>query len=366
MTFLDVSGLCKGWDFPVVDNLSFQVEQGEIVTLLGPPASGKSTVVRLIAGLERPDFGSISIGGEDVTKKPVFKRLAGMAADPADLYPQATVAENLLSPLEARGVPVDNRQTRLRRLARSFMLEDILDKRPQSLPPAEKVCVLLARALASNPQVLLLDDPLRELAGAARTGLRRLVRETTERHFSACVFATRDYEDALAVSDRIAVLDGSGRIVQLGSPREVFERPASLTIAEAFGLPPINVVSCQIRTRKGELFIGPADGGFEFPVERRHQDAIAAIRERAVTIGIRPQHLRAGGETSRLAAIDAVVDMAFTTAAGGIVVAKAGGSWLSSMVSDARPFRPGMTVKLTVKPRHVHLFDAVTGRNLTA
>jgi ABC-type sugar transport system ATPase subunit len=365
VTFLDVSGLCKGWDFPVVDNLSLQVEQGEIVTLLGPAGSGKSTIIRLISGLENPDLGSISIGGEDVTRKAVFRRHTGMAADPADLYPWATVAQNLLSPLEARGMPADNRQKQLRHLAGRFMLEEVLDKRPDLLSPSEKVRALLARALASGPRVLLLDDPLRQLAGPARVSTRRLVRETAERRYSACVFATRDYEDALAVSDRIAVLDGSGHIVQLGSPRDVFERPASLIVAQAFGLPPINVISCQIRTRKGELFIGPADGGFEFPVERRHQDTIAAIRERAVTIGIRPQHLRAGGEVNRLSAIDAIVDMAFMTAAGGILVARAGGSWLSSMVSDVRAFRQGAAVKLTVKPRHVHLFDAVTGRNLT-
>jgi putative spermidine/putrescine transport system ATP-binding protein len=238
---LDVrlSGLRKTYgDVVAVDHVDLEIEAGEFFTLLGPSGSGKTTTLRLIAGFERPDEGRIELSGVDVTDRAPYERDVNTVFQDYALFPHMTVAENVAYGLRVKSVPRAERRRRVEEILRVVRLPDVGNRKPIQLSGGQRQRIALARALVNAPKVLLLDEPLGaldlKLRQEMQTELIRIQREVSEVGITF-VYVTHDQEEALTMSDRIAVFN-EGRIEQLGTPAEVYERPATDFVAGFVGV----------------------------------------------------------------------------------------------------------------------------------
>ena len=217
-----------------LSDASLRVAPGEFVTLLGPSGCGKTTLLNLVAGFGQPDEGEIFLGGEAVTRLPVWKRDIGMVFQSYALFPHMSVAENVGYGLRARGVGAAEARTRVDDALRLVRLEGMAERRPRQLSGGQQQRAALARALVIRPRILLLDEPFSALDRALRGGLQVEVREIQRRAGVATLFVTHDQHEALAMSDRIAVMS-AGRIRQVGTPEAVYHRPADRFVAGFVG-----------------------------------------------------------------------------------------------------------------------------------
>jgi ABC-type Fe3+/spermidine/putrescine transport system ATPase subunit len=217
------------------DHINLQIPRGELLTLLGPSGCGKTTAMRCITGHQRPDEGRVLIDGQDVTDLPTYKRDLGMVFQNFALFPHMTVHDNVDFPLMIRNLPHAERKQRVVEALRLVRMEELGDRFPRQLSGGQQQRVGLARALVYRPRVLLLDEPLSNLDAKLREEMRFEIKElVTQLHMTA-VYVTHDQGEALALSDRVAVMS-AGRIQQIGTPRDIFERPNSLFVADFIGL----------------------------------------------------------------------------------------------------------------------------------
>ena len=229
--------------FTAIPKLDLTIEPGQLVTLLGPSGCGKTTTLRMLAGLETPTEGTIMIGGHDVTRLPANHRDVTMVFQSYALFPHMSVLQNIAYGLESDGI----NKTEARQLAGKGLdlvgLAGLGDRLPSELSGGQQQRVAVARALVLEPQVLLLDEPLSNLDARLRRRVRTEIRELQQRLGFTAVYVTHDQDEALAVSDRIVVMK-NGVIAQQGTPRELYEEPASEFIADFIG--EANVIDCQI------------------------------------------------------------------------------------------------------------------------
>ena len=218
----------------VIKPLSLDVAQGEMLALLGPSGCGKTTTLRIIAGFEVPDTGSVRIGGRDVTGLPPNKRALGMVFQSYSLFPHMTVGENVAFGLKMRGVAKAERTRVARAMLQTVRLDQFEDRAVQQLSGGQQQRVALARALATEPAVLLLDEPLGALDKSLRERMQFELRELQRRFDITSILVTHDQEEALTMSDRVAVMN-AGEVVQIGRPAEVYDRPKTRFVAEFLG-----------------------------------------------------------------------------------------------------------------------------------
>src|SRR5690349_11885733 len=225
-------------DFVSVDDVTFTVETGELVALLGPSGSGKTTLLRIIAGLEWPDAGSVSFHGEDATSTHARDRQVGFVFQHYALFGHLTIFENIAFGLRVR--PRKHRPTeaaiakKVRTLLELVQLDWLADRFPHQLSGGQRQRIALARALAVEPRVLLLDEPFGALDARVRQELRRWLRRLHDEVHVTSVFVTHDQEEALEVADRVVVMN-HGRVEQVGAPEEVYDRPATPFVYEFLG-----------------------------------------------------------------------------------------------------------------------------------
>ncbi len=274
--FLDIGGLAKQWSHQArVGPITAGIGRGEIVALLGPSGSGKTTVLRLLAGFETPDAGRILVEGDDVTALPPARRRFGMVFQHYALFPHLDVGENVEFGLQ--GFP-----DRGRKAAEALKLVDLAGferRRVQQLSGGQQQRVALARALAPEPRVLLLDEPLSNLDPTLRERTRRELRGVIKRVGITALFVTHEQEEAFDLGDRVAVLN-AGRLEQVGTPEELYQRPASLFVATFVGR--ANVLRGQVAAafggRNGQVVVVRPEGlGF------RRAGAAGVVRERRYT-----------------------------------------------------------------------------------
>jgi len=234
---LEIRDLQKKWsDFSL--DVTLSLESGAIGAILGPSGCGKSTLLRLIAGLEEPDSGSISLGGRELRALSPEKRMIGMVFQDFALFPQLTVRKNIAYGPRVRGESRDEAARRVQELAESFGIAQLLDRQPGSLSGGEQQRVALARALAVSPDLVLLDEPLSSLDAGLRERLRTEIADRLKEAAVSALFVTHDVAEAFAVADRVFVM-GSGRIVEEGAPRELYERPRKAYTARFLGRGPL-------------------------------------------------------------------------------------------------------------------------------
>jgi putative spermidine/putrescine transport system ATP-binding protein len=228
-------GLRKEYgDVTAVDGVDLEIGRGEFFTLLGPSGSGKTTTLRVIAGFERPDAGSVELGGVDVSRQPPFERDVNTVFQDYALFPHMTVGQNVEYGLRVRKVPRAERRRRAGQALGVVRLSGYERRRPGQLSGGQRQRVALARAIVNNPRVLLLDEPLGALDLKLRQQLQIELKQLQQELGITFLYVTHDQEEALTMSDRIAVFNG-GRIEQVGSPAEVYEHPASEFVAGFIG-----------------------------------------------------------------------------------------------------------------------------------
>ena len=217
-----------------VDDVTLQVAKGELFFLLGPSGCGKTTLLRVLAGFYFPDAGRVLFDGRDVTTVPPHKRNTGMVFQAYALWPHMTVRENLLFGLEVRHVPEAQREERVRRALDMVQMAEYADRPPNQLSGGQQQRIALARARGLEPHVVLMDEPLSNLDAKLRLEMREQIRRIHDRLGLTMVYVTHDQTEALTMADRIAVMR-EGRIVQIGAPREIYNRPATRFVADFIG-----------------------------------------------------------------------------------------------------------------------------------
>jgi ABC-type Fe3+/spermidine/putrescine transport system ATPase subunit len=228
-------GLTKRFDDVVaVDSVDLHVDAGEFMSLLGPSGCGKTTTLRLIAGFEKPDDGSILIGGEDIGRLPPYRRDVNTVFQSYALFPHLKVVDNVAYGLKQRGLTKRERHERARTMLELVRLGGVEERKPQQLSGGQQQRVALARALVMEPKVLLLDEPLGALDLKVRRQLQIELKRIQETVGVTFVYVTHDQEEALAMSDRVAVMN-DGRVEQVGTPREIYDQPASRFVADFIG-----------------------------------------------------------------------------------------------------------------------------------
>lgn len=227
-------GITQHYDTPLFEGLDLDIPSGLFFTLLGPSGCGKTTLLRMLAGFVSPQAGKVWFGERDVTHLSAHKRGVGMVFQDYALFPDRSVTANVMYGLDARGVPRREGRERALRILDRVGLADFAERSPASLSGGQRQRVAMARALVIQPQVLLLDEPLSALDVKLRVELRAMVRELQLESGITTVFVTHDQEEALAMSDAIAVMD-RGRIVQVGAPAEIYARPRTAFAADFLG-----------------------------------------------------------------------------------------------------------------------------------
>ena len=347
MSFLILSRLEKSFGpNRVVKSFDLDVDQGEFVSLLGPSGCGKTTVLRMIAGFETPDTGSIAIGGQDVVRLRPNQRNIGMVFQSYALFPNLTVAQNVGFGLRIKGVPTAERDARVAEMLALIGLPDLGGRYPFQLSGGQQQRVALARALAPRPQVLLLDEPLSALDAKIRVSLRNEIRAIQRKLGITTIFVTHDQEEALSMSDRIVVMH-QGIADQVGTPFEVYNRPATPFVANFVGT--LNTITAEVRD--------PAIG-------RVHVDGTdialpqVAGQTGTVTLGLRPEALRiAAPGHAGMTVQGRVTEVDFLGAVIRVRVAALGTVTAMDMFNhrDAPPPQVGDTVALSMDPADLHV-----------
>jgi putative spermidine/putrescine transport system ATP-binding protein len=232
---ISIKGLTRTFgDVRAVNGVDLEIFEGEFLTLLGPSGSGKTTVLRMIAGFEKPDSGTILLGDKDVAQLPPYERDVNTVFQDYALFPHMNVLANIEYGLRVKGVSKDERRTRALEALKQVRLEGYEDRKPSQLSGGQRQRVALARALVNRPAVLLLDEPLGALDLKLREQMQLELKELQREVGITFIFVTHDQEEALTMSDRIAVFN-QGRIEQLGTPREIYENPTSAFVSEFVG-----------------------------------------------------------------------------------------------------------------------------------
>ena len=279
MTNVDVVAVAKSYGtVPVLTDISSHFEEGSFTSLLGPSGSGKTTLLRIIAGFVVPDGGTVSIGDRNVTNTPVWARNIGMVFQSYALFPHMSVAENVSFGLAQRGIKGPEAARQVEQALEMVRLPGYAKRRPKELSGGQQQRVALARAIVTRPSVLLLDEPLSALDRRLRQEMQvELVRIQRESGLTT-IFVTHDQEEALTLSDRVAILD-RGRIVQIGAPQEVYERPRTRFAAEFLG--DSNFLSGSVRDRS----VSVADGTMV------QVSGKLPAQGAAVTLAVRPEKI---------------------------------------------------------------------------
>jgi multiple sugar transport system ATP-binding protein len=283
--YVEATRTYEGTDSPAVDSLSLDVEDGELLVLVGPSGSGKSTALRMLAGLEPLDAGQVHIGDRDVTDVRPRDRDIAMVFQNYALYPQLTVAENIGFALKQHGVPKEERATRVRETARTLDLEPFLDRKPKHLSGGQRQRVAMGRAIVREPAVYLMDEPLSNLDAKLRVQTRAEVAELQARLGVTTVYVTHDQVEAMTMGHRVAVLR-EGVLQQVDAPSTLYHEPVNLFVAGFIGSPAMNLVDVD---GGGPMRIGDAAlavdgvGGAE-----------TGNGGGGVTVGFRPEDLRVG------------------------------------------------------------------------
>ena len=341
-------------DFTAVKDSSFVVRDGEFFCLLGPSGCGKTTTLRMIAGLELPTSGQIFLADEDVSFKRASARDIAFVFQMFALYPHMNVRRNIAFPLVSQGMARREVEGAVEQAARTLRISHLLDKPVSQLSSGDRQRVALGRAIVRQPKAFLMDEPLGALDSEFREVMCRELRALHDRLGATTVYVTHDQMEAMAMADVIAIMN-QGVIEQLGAPQEVYERPASVFVADFIGAPAMNFLPFEAALTRGEdaIQIGPACLG------------VPALREdidtRPLLAGVRPEHVRFADDSALRAEVLGTEYLGTSTV---VTLATAQGATLRAKVDAATPARRGDHVGLAFDARAVSLFDVASGRAL--
>ena len=336
-------------------DLSLEIRDGEFFVLLGPTGAGKTTTLRLIAGLDKPDSGAIFIGGEDVRQWSAAQRDVALVFQYYSLYPRYTVRQNLAFPLKSKvrhhsEAEIDER---IARAAKTLRIEHLLDRKTDKLSGGEMQRVSIGRAIVREPRVFLMDEPLSNLDAKLRETLRAELKDLQMKLGATFLFVTHDQIEAMSMGDKVGVLN-AGRIVQGGTPQEIYNHPRDVFVAAFVGSPAMNLVPGEVRDGR----VAAMSGKLEVPLHRPIGSVTAPGGR--VTLGIRSEDVRVGPDE----AIEARVHDVENHGVEKIVTLRVEDHLFKATVPATMQVGIETPVRFTWKHDKVHCFDAETGINL--
>ena len=372
VTFDHATRIYPGNDRPSVDQLNLEIADGEFLVLVGPSGCGKSTSLRMLAGLEDVNSGRILIGDKDVTDVQPKDRDIAMVFQNYALYPHMSVHDNMGFALKIAGTPKAEIDKRVKEAAKILGLTEYLDRKPKALSGGQRQRVAMGRAIVRKPKVFLMDEPLSNLDAKLRVQTRTQIASLQRSLGVTTVYVTHDQTEALTMGDRIAVLK-DGVLQQVGTPREMYDKPANEFVAGFIGSPAMNLGRFEVKGDVATL------GSAKIKLSRATLDALKPEDNDGVVIGFRPESLdvvTASDELSIPVRLSFVEELGSDAYIYGELVgsegseAKLGSGEDSSQIIVRVPPRtapePGETVYVRIKPGQEHIFSASTGERLPA
>ena len=345
MATLELVNVVKNFgDFTAIDDFNLRVEEGEFVTLLGPSGCGKTTLLNTIAGLEDATSGEIIINGEVVNELGPFERDVAMVFQNYALYPHMTVEENIGFSMRLRKRPGDEIAKRVREVANILELEQLLHRLPRELSGGQQQRVAIGRAVIREPSIFLFDEPFSNLDAALRMKTRGEIKELHQRLGVTSIFVTHDQEEALSLSDHVAVIR-AGKLEQYGSPEEIYSRPATKYVARFIGSPQMDIFAGEFVKRGDTLHYQIGDANVPLPAK-------FGVPTYPVDMGVRPEYVILGknGFDASVRLVQPVGPFTYVTVAwqGGCATAR---------VNGVSHLQPKDTVKVEFDPEGLLFFD---------
>src|SRR3954452_7722023 len=348
-----------------VEDLSLDIRDGEFLVLVGPSGCGKTTSLRMLAGFERPTYGTVSIGGQPQNRVPPQQRDLAMVFQSYALYPHMTVYKNLAFGMKVRREPRGAIRPQVEEVAKLLGIETLLGRRPAELSGGQRQRVALGRALLRQPRAFLMDEPLSNLDAALRVQMRVELKRLHERFGITTVYVTHDQVEAMTMGDRIVIMS-EGRLQQVDTPEVIYERPANLFVAGFVGSPTMNLL-------KGEVTSSDGRPGLTFlqtttALEGDLADAVARLPAREIVVGIRPEDLRLASDApaSYSTRLQGIVDVVEPLGSETYVVLTIAGQTLTARFPPRVSVSSGDAVEVALTPGHLHVFDAQTQQNIRA
>jgi len=353
MAAVTLSGVRKSFGTTeVLHGVDVSIADGEFCVLVGPSGCGKSTLLRMLAGLENITAGEISIGGRVVNRVHPKERDIAMVFQNYALYPHMTVADNMGFSLSLRGTAKPVIVERVRAAAEILGLVPYLERFPRQLSGGQRQRVAMGRAIVRQPQVFLFDEPLSNLDAKLRVAMRTEIKELHQRLKTTTVYVTHDQIEAMTMADRIVVMH-DGLVEQIGTPLELYDRPANVFVAGFIGSPAMNFLDGTVR-RSGAPRVETATGA-ALPLPA----GCAAEEGRRVTYGARPEHLDLADD-----GFDAEVVVIEPTGSETQLFARVGEQEVVAVFRERHAFAPGQKIRLRPRAEAAHVFDAATGKRI--
>jgi sn-glycerol 3-phosphate transport system ATP-binding protein len=331
---IQLEGVAKHWGAArALESITFAAEPGSFVVLLGPSGCGKSTTLRIIAGLDTPSEGRVLLAGRDVTALPPARRGIAMVFQSYALFPHLSVAENIIFGLKVRKVAAGERDKRLKRVAELLGLGALLERKPSQLSGGQQQRVALGRAIIAESPVCLMDEPLSNLDAQLRGEMRREIRSLQQRLGITMVYVTHDQTEAMTMADRVVLMRG-GRIEQVGTPEELYAKPATAFTASFIGAPAMNLMT---------------------------------MAGHDVTVGVRPENMTLSPTLSQgrgSTSVDAKVDSVEYLGADSLISVTADAQSLLVRVPGKATIKTGDAVRVAWEKEHEHHFDTKTGQRV--
>jgi ABC-type sugar transport system ATPase subunit len=337
----------------VLKGIDIDVNEGDFVVLLGPSGCGKSTLLHAIAGLHPIDGGLIEIDGRDVTKVPTRERDIAMVFQSYALYPNMTVRQNIAFPLRMRNASAHEKEAKVAQVANLLQIEQLLDRKPRELSGGQRQRVAIGRALVRDPKVFLFDEPLSNLDATLRVETRVEIKQLHERIAKTMIYVTHDQIEAMTLATKIVVMN-KGEVQQIGSPYEIYHRPANLFVAKFVGSPAMHFIPGSVSKIDGKVAFN--DGkGWTLPLSSREVGNASGD----VLLGIRPEHIRPARDEQE--ALDARVDLVESTGPeDNVTLSFHGHSLVARMETGS--VAQGSTLPVSIAVDKVSMFDAASGQ----
>jgi multiple sugar transport system ATP-binding protein len=360
---LEINNLFKNYgSVEILKDINVAIEQGDFLVLVGPSGCGKSTLLNCIAGLEPITKGTLSIGGQDMTHVSPKDRDIAMVFQSYALYPTMTVAKNITFGMKVRGIDQATQDAKLKHVAQQLQIEPLLHRKPGQLSGGQRQRVAMGRALVRDPKLFLFDEPLSNLDAKLRVEMRTEIKALHQRLGASMVYVTHDQIEAMTLATKIVVMKG-GVIQQIGTPSEIYNKPANLFVADFMGSPAMNLIP--VKTRKNGK-------GTEVEIARGNGEPITLIDVRNtdlpenVILGVRPEDiadatLRAGEGTQEA---DCMIDIVEPAGADTFAVMKLGGKHVTARLHSETGAVAGQTQRLAFDLGKVSYFAPDTGERL--
>ncbi|MFK8036099.1 MAG: ABC transporter ATP-binding protein [Hyphomicrobiales bacterium] len=348
MATVSIKNLVKAYGkTEVLHGIDLNVADGEFVVLVGPSGCGKSTTLRMIAGLEEVTGGEISIGGRIVNNMEPKERNIAMVFQNYAIYPHMSVRKNIGFGLRTSKASKAEKAARINEVAEILSMTELLDRRPNELSGGQRQRVAIGRAMVRDPAAFLFDEPLSNLDAQLRQQMRLEIKKLHQRVGNTIIFVTHDQVEAMTMADRIVIMK-DGHIQQVGTPFEVFHKPANTFVAQFIGAPSMNMIDGIISNGKVHL-----KDGIQVPLSEQ-----VKVAEADVTLGLRPDDLLVTNEKGLFEGKVNVLEPLGTET---LVYVSVGGQELIAKASGRTPPELGASVNLSVDPDNMHMFDKSTG-----